>query len=129
MVPGLNPFWSLFTTTKEKETVIVCDVFRRLRAVRASSARLGLCRIRSATPPCICCTVLSYTRVYHPPINKQTVEQDRDRISEHFLCNIWKKRNERPNVVLIGVSIRSRNGAPSRKECVVNAQITKASNK
>ena len=38
-----------------------------------------------------------------------------------------KKRNERPNVG--GVSIRSRNGAPSRKGCVVNGQMTKASNK
>ena len=36
-------------------------------------------------------------------------------------------RSERPNVG--GVSIRSRNGAPSRKGCVVNAQTTKASNK
>ena len=38
-----------------------------------------------------------------------------------------KERNERPNVG--GVSIRSRNGAPSRKGCVVNGQMTKASNK
>ena len=38
-----------------------------------------------------------------------------------------KKRNERPNVG--GVSVRSRNGAPSRKGCVVNGQTTKASNK
>ena len=47
----------------------------------------------------------------------QTAKQDGDRISKHFLCNIWKTRNERPHVG--GVSIRSRNGAPSRKECVV----------
>ena len=33
----------------------------------------------------------------------------------------------RPNVG--GVSIRSRNGAPSLKGCVVNGQMTKASNK
>ena len=39
------------------------------------------------------------------------------RISKQFLCSIWKKRNERPNVG--GVSIRSRNGAPSRKGRVV----------
>ena len=38
-----------------------------------------------------------------------------------------EKRNERPNVG--GVSIRSRNGAPSRKGCVINGQMTKASNK
>ena len=31
--------------------------------------------------------------------------------------------------MLGGVSIRSRNGAPSRKGCVVNGQMTKASNK
>ena len=50
-----------------------------------------------------------------------------DRISKHILCNIWKKRNERPNVG--GVSIRSRNGAPSRKGCVINGQMTKTSHK
>ena len=36
-------------------------------------------------------------------------------------------RNERPNVG--GVSIRSRNGAPSRKRCEVDGQMTKAGNK
>ena len=34
------------------------------------------------------------------------------------------KRNERPNVG--GVSTRSKNRAPSRTECVVNGQMTKA---
>ena len=57
----------------------------------------------------------------------QTAKQDGDRISKQFLCNIWKKRHERSNVG--GVSIRSRNGAPSRKGRVVNGQMTKASNK
>ena len=47
----------------------------------------------------------------------QTAKQEEDRMSKHFLCNIWKKRNERPNVG--GISIRSRNGASSRKGCVV----------
>ena len=47
----------------------------------------------------------------------QTAKQDGDRISKQFLCSIWKKRDERPNIG--GVSIRSRNGAPSRKGCVV----------
>ena len=56
----------------------------------------------------------------------QTAKQDGDRISKPFLCSMWKKRNERPNVG--GVFIRSRNGAPSRKGCVVNCQMTKASN-
>ena len=55
------------------------------------------------------------------------MKQDGDRISKQFLCNIWKKRDEGPNVG--GVSIRSRNGAPSQKGCVVNGQMTKASNK
>ena len=57
----------------------------------------------------------------------QTAKQDGDRISKQFLCSIWKKRNERPNVG--GVSIRSGNGAPSRKGCLFNGQMTKASNK
>ena len=48
----------------------------------------------------------------------QTAKQDGDRISKQFLCSIWKKRNERPNAG--GVSTISRNGAPSRKGCVVN---------
>ena len=28
----------------------------------------------------------------------QTAKEDGYRISKQFLCNIWKKRNERPNV-------------------------------
>ena len=57
----------------------------------------------------------------------QTAKQGGDRIRKQFLCNVWKKRNERPNVG--GVSIRNRNGAPSRKGYTVNGQMTKASNK
>ena len=57
----------------------------------------------------------------------QTAKQDGDRISTQFLCNIWKKRNKRLNVG--GVTTRGRNGAPSRKGCVVNGQMTKASKK
>ena len=57
----------------------------------------------------------------------QNAKQEGDKISKTFLCNTWKKRNERPNVG--GVSIRSASGAPSRKGCVVNDQMTKASNK
>ena len=56
----------------------------------------------------------------------QTAKQDGDKICKRFLCNVWKKRNERLNVE--GVSIRSRNGAPSRKGRSVNSQTTKASN-
>ena len=55
------------------------------------------------------------------------MKQDGVRISKQFLCNIWKKRNERP--IVGGVSIRSRNGATARKGCVVNGEMTKASNK
>ena len=58
---------------------------------------------------------------------RQTVKHDGDGISKHFLCHTWKKCNERPNVGV--VSIRSRNGAPSRKGCVVNGQMTKVNNK
>ena len=59
----------------------------------------------------------------------QTATQDGDRISKPFLCSIWKKHDERPNVGV--VSIRSRDGAPSRKGCVVKGQMTirKESNK
>ena len=56
----------------------------------------------------------------------QTAKEDGYRISKQFLCNIWKKRNERPNVR--GVSNRSRNGSPPRKGCVVNGHMAKASN-
>ena len=41
----------------------------------------------------------------------QTAKQEGDKICKGFLCNIWKKRNEHSTVG--GVSIRSRNGAPS----------------
>ena len=57
----------------------------------------------------------------------QTAKQDEDRMSKQLLCSLWKKRNERPNVG--GASIRIRNGARSRMGCVVNGQMTKASNK
>ena len=39
-------------------------------------------------------------------------------------CHTWRKRNKRPNVEV--VFIRSRNGAPSPKGCMVNGQVTKA---
>ena len=57
----------------------------------------------------------------------QTAKQGGDRISKHFLCSTWKKRSEPPNVG--GVSVRSGNDALSPKGCVVNGQMTKASNK
>ena len=54
----------------------------------------------------------------------QTAKQEGGRISKQSWCNTWKKHDERPNVG--GVSIRGRNGAPSRKGCMVNGQMTKA---
>ena len=58
----------------------------------------------------------------------QTTKRDGGRISKQFLRSMQKKRNERPNVGGVSI-IRSRNGVPSRKKCVVNGQMTKASNK
>ena len=47
-----------------------------------------------------------------------------DSIDQTFLCNVRKRRIERPNVG--GVYTRSRNGSPSRKRYEVNGQMTKA---
>ena len=52
-------------------------------------------------------------------------KQDGDGISKQFVCNRRKKRFD-PNVG--DVFIRSRNGAPFRKGCVIIGQMTKASN-
>ena len=52
-----------------------------------------------------------------------TAKLEEGKISKNFPSGIWKRRNERPNIG----AIRSRNGAPSRKGCVVNGQMTKAS--
>ena len=49
------------------------------------------------------------------------------RIIKQFLCDIWNKRNERLSVG--GVSIKSRDGTPSRKGCAVNGPITTARTK
>ena len=51
----------------------------------------------------------------------QTAKQKGGRTNKQFFMSysIWKKRSECPNIG--GVSIRSRNGAPSsRKGCVAN---------
>ena len=45
----------------------------------------------------------------------------------HFV-NIQSKRSERPTIVG-GLSVGSRNGASSRKGCVVDVQVKKASNR
>ena len=57
-----------------------------------------------------------------PRVAKQ--EGDKTINSKKFPCinNIWNQRNEHPNVG--GVSLWSRNGAPSRKGYVVNCLIT-----
>ena len=44
-------------------------------------------------------------------ITPRPPRQEGGKISKLFLCNLWKNRNERPTVG--GVSIRSKNGAPS----------------
>ncbi|MEP2037814.1 MAG: hypothetical protein ABJI72_14510 [Parasphingorhabdus sp.] len=56
----------------------------------------------------------------------QEAKQEGDKISKKIIYNVWKQRNERP--IVGGVSIRSRNGVPSRNGRVVNGQMTKASN-
>ena len=48
----------------------------------------------------------------------QTAKQEGEKMSKPFLFIIWKKGPERPNDG--GVPIWCRNGAPSRKGCVVN---------
>ena len=53
---------------------------------------------------------------------RQAAKQEGGKISKTNLCNIWKKRSERPNVGC--VSIGSRSSAPSRKACAFNGQMT-----
>ena len=60
----------------------------------------------------------------------QTVKEEADKDQRnvcYVIRNSWKKRTERPTVG--GVSIRSRNGAPSRKGYVVIGHMTQASKK
>ena len=57
-------------------------------------------------------------------------QEQGDKICKRFLCEVWQTRKERQNVN--GASCRSRNGALSRKGCVVNGHMghmTKASEK
>ena len=56
----------------------------------------------------------------------QTAKQEGNETSIQFNV-LWNKRAERPSVG--SVSIRSRNDVSSRKGCMVNGQMTKASNK
>ena len=113
-------------TTIESRTHIVgeCEIYKEERDALEEMSKLDVCdmeefgRLESSEK-----TIAILGDSWWP----QTANQDGDRISRQFLCSIWKKRNERPNVG--GVSIRSRNGAPSRTGCVVNGQMTKAINK
>ncbi|CAM9999984.1 unnamed protein product [Sphacelaria rigidula] len=57
----------------------------------------------------------------------QKAKQDGTKRCKKVKCTVWKKCNEHLDVG--GVSIRSKNSAPSRKGCVVNRQTTKVSNK
>ena len=68
------------------------------------------------------CVTMRYT-----PLPRQEAEQEGNKFSKKFLCNVWEQGIVRSTVGC--VSTRSRNGAPSRKGCVVNGQIPKASNK
>ena len=61
------------------------------------------------------------TPIQPPPPKTKNKNQGWDKSRTTFLCNIWNQRNERP--IVGGVSIRSWNGAPSRKGCVVNGQM------
>ena len=114
-------------TTIESRTHIVgeCEIYKEERdALEEGMRKLDVCameefgRLESSEK-----TIAILGDRWWP----QTAKQDGDRISKEFLCYMWKKHDERPNVG--GVSIRSGNGAPSRKGCVVNDQMTKASNK
>ena len=53
-------------------------------------------------------------------------EKDGDRISKRFYV-VYRRRVM--SAQMLKVSIRSKNGDPSQKRCVVNGQMTKASNK
>ena len=50
----------------------------------------------------------------------QTAQQDGDMMSKQFLCGISKKQM---SAQMLEISIRSRNGALSRKGCVINGQM------
>ena len=114
-------------TTTESRTHMVgeCEIYKDERdALEEEIKKLDVCyveefgRLESSEK-----TIAILGDIWWP----QTTKPDGDRISKQFPCSIWKKCTERPNVG--GVSIRSRNGAPSRKGCVANDQMTKASNK
>ena len=101
-------------TTIESRTHIVgeCEIYKKERAALEEETRtLDVCdmeefgRLESSEKTI---AIILGDRWW-----PQTAKQDGDRISTQFLGNISKNRNERPAVG--GVSLRSRNGAPSRK--------------
>ena len=54
----------------------------------------------------------------------QAATQEGDETSKK-LCNIWKQRTQRPTARSVSINIWNRNGAPSRRGCVVNKPINK----
>ena len=100
-------------TTTESRTSIVGEygIYKEERDALEDTRKLDICHMEAfgvieSSEKTI--AILEYRRW------PQAAKQDEDRISKQFLCSIRKKRNERPNVG--GVSIRSRNGAPSRRD-------------
>ena len=114
-------------TTTESRTHLVgeCEIYREERnALEEGMGKLDVCDMEEFSRPESSEETIAILGGRWWP---QTAKQDGDRISTQFLRNIWKKRNERPNVR--DVSISSRNGAPSQKGSEVNGQMTKACNK
>ena len=58
----------------------------------------------------------------------QTAKRDGDRISKQLLCVVYGRRVTSAQMLEVSL-FGGRNGAPSRKECVVDGQIAKAINK
>ena len=58
----------------------------------------------------------------------QTAKQEGDKTIKKFLRTSVIYGKNVMSTQMLEMSVRSRNGAPSRKGCVVNGQITKASN-
>ena len=115
------------STTIDRKTHIVGEgeIYQEERdALEEEMRKLGVCDIEEFG------RLASIEKTIDIPGGRwwpQTAKKDGDGMSKQFPCIMWKKRNERSNVG--GVSIRSKNGAPSPKGCMVNGQMTTASNK
>ena len=89
-------------TTTESRTHLIgeCEIYKEERDALKEMRSLDVCdieefaRLESSEE-----TIAILGDRWWP----QTAKQDGDRISKQFLCNIWKKRNERPNVGGVGV--------------------------